>query len=159
MTVSVISASRIPVANFRPKDSAIVSSFVRVFFRRVLNYHPRIPEMHGLPKTHKPAVPHRPIVSFIGSAQHQLSKVISKIITPLLGSQTAAHLKNSKDLSDRISNLNVKNKQICSLDIKSLYTNVLLEKSIHALSKVLEQTKTSLPIPITKHQNYKIMYR
>ena len=34
MTVSVVSAPRIPVANFRTKDSAIVSSFVRVMFER-----------------------------------------------------------------------------------------------------------------------------
>ena len=29
---------------------------------RVVNYHPKIPKMHGLPKTHKPRVPHRPIL-------------------------------------------------------------------------------------------------
>ena len=34
----------------------------------LINYHPIIPKIYGLPKTHKPDIPLRPIISGIGSA-------------------------------------------------------------------------------------------
>ena len=36
--------------------------------------------MYGLPKTCKPDVPHRPILSMIGSSQHQLTKYLSALL-------------------------------------------------------------------------------
>ena len=40
--------------------------------------------MHGLPKTHKPDVPLRPILSIIGSSQHQLAQYLSALLQPVL---------------------------------------------------------------------------
>ena len=34
----------------------------------LFNYHPIIPKIYGLPKTHRPDIPLRPIISSIGSA-------------------------------------------------------------------------------------------
>ena len=40
------------------------------------------PQMYGLPKIHKPNVPLRPILSMIGSAQHELAKWLSEVLDP-----------------------------------------------------------------------------
>ena len=45
----------------------------------------RPPLLYGLPKIHKLGIPLRPIVSCIGSTSYNLSKFISKLISPLFG--------------------------------------------------------------------------
>eukprot|EP00794_Sanderia_malayensis_P010354 gene10355-11432_t len=42
------------------------------------------PRMYGLPKSHKPNIPLRPILSMVGSAQHQLAKWLSELLEPVL---------------------------------------------------------------------------
>ena len=40
--------------------------------------------MYGLPKTHKEDMPLRPILSMIGSSQHELAKWLAEILAPVL---------------------------------------------------------------------------
>ena len=40
---------------------------------------------YGLPKIHKPNLPLRPIVSFIGSVTHELSEFLKNELSPLVG--------------------------------------------------------------------------
>ena len=42
------------------------------------------PRMHGLSKTHKASIPLRPILSMIGSSQHELAKWLCTILQPML---------------------------------------------------------------------------
>ena len=42
------------------------------------------PRMYGLPKIHKQDVPCRPILSMIGSAQHELAKFLAALLQPVL---------------------------------------------------------------------------
>ena len=42
------------------------------------------PRMYDLPKTHKKDLPLQPILSMIGSAQHQLAKYLSPLLEPVL---------------------------------------------------------------------------
>ena len=42
------------------------------------------PSMYGLPKTHKEDIPLRPILSMIGSSQHELAKWLSEVLVPVL---------------------------------------------------------------------------
>ena len=49
----------------------------------------RTPLLYGLPKIHKPLVPLRPIVSFIGSPSYHLSKHLSFLLSPLVGNSTS----------------------------------------------------------------------
>ena len=67
----------------------------------------------------------------------------------MLGTVNPSHLKNSADLLNRIRNTNMKNKQLTSLDIVSLYTNIPVEKAIKNLECVL-MTKKNLPMEPTK---------
>ena len=45
------------------------------------------------------------------------------MFTPLLGTITNSY-KNSGDLFNKINNLNMENKSLASLEIKSLYTKI-----------------------------------
>ena len=42
------------------------------------------PQMYGLPKKHKPYVQLRPILSMIGSAQHELARWPFEVLDPVL---------------------------------------------------------------------------
>ena len=63
-----------------------------------------LPRMYGLPNIHKPNVPLRPIVSFIGTATYQLAKFLKKILVPLIGS-TQYTVKNSSEFVELISSI------------------------------------------------------
>ena len=39
----------------------------------LINYHPIIPKIYSLPKTHKPDIPLRPIISGIGPPPHNIA--------------------------------------------------------------------------------------
>ena len=82
--------------------------------------NPRIPTAYGLPKTHKPGVPLRPIVSGIGSIVHKLAKALAKPLSKLLGTLSRAHLRrNSSDLLHRLRNIGIRNKVFASFDVRS----------------------------------------
>ena len=57
----------------------------------LINYHPIIPKIYSLPKTHKPDIPQRPIISGIGFALH----IIAKLLAKLLSNINDALIKNS----------------------------------------------------------------
>ena len=37
------------------------------FLSSLIDYHPTIPKIYGLPKTHKPGIPLQPIISGVGT--------------------------------------------------------------------------------------------
>ena len=60
----------------------------------LINYHPINHKIYGLPKTHKPNIPLRPIISGIGSPPpHNIAKLLAKLLSPLFGSISDAHMK------------------------------------------------------------------
>ena len=64
----------------------------------------------------------RPILSSIGSNNHECAGWLSKILTSLRHHQ--ATVKDSFEFLQRISNLSASNKIMASLDVKSVLTNV-----------------------------------
>ena len=54
-------------------------------YERLRSSNGKTPLLYGLPKVHKPAVPLRPIASFVHSPTYQLSKHLSQILSPLVG--------------------------------------------------------------------------
>ena len=48
----------------------------------VIEHHPSIPTLYGLPKIHKPRYPLRPIISSIGRATHKIARAIAEILIP-----------------------------------------------------------------------------
>ena len=116
----------------------------------IIEYHPRMPKIYGLPKTHKKDIPMRPIVSSVDSAPHRIAKAIAKILTPFLGTISPSHLRNSGDLLNKIKHLNLHNMTLSSLDIKSLYTNIPVRKCIDKLKSHFLNSNLNLPLPIDK---------
>ena len=53
------------------------------------------PRMYGLPKTHKGSIPLRPILSMVGSSQHELAKWLCTILQPVLDRYSSRCIKNS----------------------------------------------------------------
>lgn len=82
---------------------------------------PRIPKLYGLPKTHKVSIP--PVILNIDSVLHKLVKAITKILTSF-GTVSPSHVRNSWNLVIRPRGINMTDKLVTSLDIKSLYINI-----------------------------------
>ena len=82
------------------------------------------PLLYGLPKIHKPNVPLRPIVSFMQSPTYQLSKHLTRILSPLIGN-TDSSVLNSVEFSTFIHLKIVREDEVLvSFDVVSSFTNV-----------------------------------
>ena len=98
----------------------------------------KIGRAHGSAKVHKEferIPPLRPIVDTIGSTHYGVGKFITKLLNPLI--QNEYHLKDSFDAAERIKNipdhLYEEGYQLVSFDVKSLFTNVPLGKTIQVI--------------------------
>ena len=121
------------------------------FWKSLIEYHPRIPSMYGLPKTHKTNIPLRPITSSIGSTPHRIAKAIANILSPFLGSISQSHIANSGELLNRLKHIDTTTMSLASLDVTSLFTNVPVTKCLESLTTHLkEKVNTPLPLPIDK---------
>ena len=86
------------------------------------------PRMYRLPKTHKPNVLLRPILSMTGSAHHQLSKWLASLLQPVLDRFTTQYISDSLTFADYIRKLHGQTDSfMCSFDVSSLFTNVPLD--------------------------------
>ena len=82
------------------------------------------PLLYGLPKIHKPNVPLHPTVSFVQSPTYQLSKHLTRILSPLIGN-TDSSVLNSVEFSTFIHLKTVREDEVLvSFDVVSLFTNV-----------------------------------
>ena len=89
------------------------------------------PRMYGLPKTHKPKVPLRPILSMTGSAHHELSKWLASLLQPVLDRYTVHCISDWFTFADYIRKLDVQiDSFMCSFNVSSLFTNVRLDEAI-----------------------------
>ena len=70
------------------------------------------------------------IISGIGSARHNITKSLAKMLSHLLGMISNPHIKNANDLLNKINDLNMENKSLASFDIELFYTNVPVKKRI-----------------------------
>ena len=89
--------------------------------------------MYGVPKLHKEGTPLRPILSMINSPQHELAKWSADILKPVVKKFFKHTVKDSyefcQDLDDFV-NSDDGGYFMCSFDVKSLFTNVLLKETI-----------------------------
>ena len=101
------------------------------------------PQMYGLPKIHKPNVPLRPILSMIGSAQHELAKWLSAVLDPVLQKYSKHCIKDSFTFAEFMQNLDIKDETsfMCSFDISSLFTDVPLNETNHNLCRRFVQER------------------
>ena len=94
--------------------------------------------LYGLAKVHKLNTPLRPVLSLPGSSYYNLNKVLAKFFEKIEGENIET---NSLDAREILESTNLEpNENLISLDVMSLYTNVLLKEAIDiALRKLYEQ--------------------
>ncbi|MEC8569013.1 MAG: reverse transcriptase domain-containing protein, partial [Pseudomonadota bacterium] len=108
------------------------------------------PKLYGLPKTHKPNCPLRPILSMIDSPQHKLAKYLTSLLKPVSDRFSKYVVKDSFSFVGLIQNIKPSNttKLMCSYDIKSLFTNIpLVEVTNICLECLYHSDIPQPPIP------------
>ena len=105
------------------------------------------PRLYGLPKTHKNGVPLRPILSMIGSAQHELAKFFSATLQPVQDLFSSNFTKDSFSFAQKMQQLTFDPDDcfLCFFDISSLFTNVPLAETIQICADTLYDGDLSPP--------------
>ena len=91
----------------------------------------------------------RPIISNIGTATYEIAKYLNKLLTPL--SKSDYNILNTEDLMRRLRVKTIPaGYKMISFDVKSIFTNVPLDKTIDfILKKVYDEKKIQTNIPKT----------
>ncbi|MGL4482492.1 MAG: reverse transcriptase domain-containing protein [Lactococcus garvieae] len=106
-----------------------------------------IPRLYGLPKVHKPEVPLRPIVDMCNSPYHQVARWLTQILEPVRKDISKHSLRDTFELIRTIEDVNIKEKQMLSLDVQSLFTNVPLEETIDYLCGYIRNKECQIGLP------------
>ena len=96
--------------------------------------------LYGLPKTHKPDTPLRPILAAYNSASFHIAKFLVPLLKPLTVNEFS--LRNSYEFADEIRTQNASN-FLVSYDVTSLFTNVPLAETIDIILGKLFPTDTT----------------
>ena len=115
-------------------------------YKQMIVNNPSLPYFYGIPKLHKPNVPLRPIISCTNDNFCKLNKWLTKILSPLLGTISDSHIKNSSHFRERIGTTIPLDHSLISFDVTSLYTNVPIPHFLDFLATKL--INMDLPIPI-----------
>ena len=95
------------------------------------------PRLYGLPKTHKPDVPLRPILSMISSPQHKLAKYLNVLLQPVIAKFSKYNIQDSFEFAKKIRSTSSSNTFMASFDVRSLFTNVPLLETINICADFL----------------------
>ena len=103
--------------------------------------------MYGLPKIHKKDVPLCPILSMTGSAQHQLAKWLTSLLKPVLQNLSSNCVSDSFTFVKEVRKFTFSPSSVflCSFDISSLFTNVLLAETIEICTDALYNDDSMAP--------------
>ena len=78
---------------------------------------------YDLPKSHKPNLAFRPIVSNVGTASYKLARFLAHSLAHLTCNNIYT-VKSSYDFVDKLKLISPSNYTMLSLDVNSLFTNV-----------------------------------
>ncbi|CAJ0943869.1 unnamed protein product [Ranitomeya imitator] len=110
----------------------------------LINHHPVTPVMYILPKIHKNLQnpPGRPIVASTDSVLNPLSKFVEKILTPYTR-LTKSFILDTSDFLSKIRNISSipPDSLLCTLDVNSLYTSIVHDRGIAAVSLTLQEAE------------------
>lgn len=94
-------------------------------YRKVSTTDGTTPRLYGIPKLHKPGIPLRTIVSFIGSPTYELSKHLCYILSPIVGNTPYHLVRNTEDWTKLANTLKLAtNEEMVSFDVVSLFTSI-----------------------------------
>ena len=97
------------------------------------------PNIYGLPKIHKTGNPLRPIVSNRGSVTQGVTKVLSKVLKPLVG-KFPHHIQSTSDFVNKAKGLTLRlGECLTSYDVTSLFTLVPIDPALNIIKDLLEK--------------------
>ena len=98
----------------------------------------RTPQFYIFPKVHKANIPGRPVVSSTECHTSKISKFVDHYLQPHAKS-LPSYIKDTSDFIKRINETKDINKDtiLVTLDVKSLYTNILNHEGIEAVKRAL----------------------
>ena len=128
-----------PTLNFHPllekekELSALLASTVpKSISSQLAPSGSRLAKLYGLPKTHKPRLAMRPILSAIDTYNFKLAKWLDVILKPLVSNQYMVH--DTYSFLDDLKQVPVTSDSVLvSYDVTSLFTNVPLDETIEYL--------------------------
>ena len=129
------------------KDEGILSEVVYESIRPTGSV---IPRLYGLPKIHKPGVPLRPILSMVNSPYHATARWLAELLEPVRQHVSQHSLRDTFQFVDQIKDSNIEDKQMFSLDVQSLFTNIPLMETIDYICEVIRENNIPLSIPLDK---------
>jgi hypothetical protein len=93
--------------------------------------------MYGLPKVHKPNSPLRPIISAIGTHSYKLAKFLLPLLRPF--STNTFTINDTFTFVKELCELKINTNYVimASFDVKSLFTNILLDETINITRKYM----------------------
>ena len=118
----------------------------------------RTPIFYGLPKTHKPNIPFRPIISGFDSPTDNMAKYITHFLSPL-AALLPSHFKDSTDFKRYLHTLPPlpPNAYLVTADIVSLYTNIPIEEGISRVCEFISENRHHLPPSAPNTQVFRLI--
>ena len=86
--------------------------------------------MYGLPKVHKSGAPLRPICSAVGTATYHLGQYLAEVIKPASRNCHGTDITSTFTFVDQMKEVDLSNLHMVSYDVRSLFTNVPLNRTI-----------------------------
>ena len=100
----------------------------------------KTPLLYGLPNIHKADVPLRPIASFIQSSMYELSKYLSKLLSPLVG-KSASSVRNSREFATFIREQTLQSDEgLVSFNVTFLFSNLRISLQLRLLANAFKMT-------------------
>ena len=106
------------------------------------------PRMYGLAKTHKSGTPLRPILSMINSPYHRLAQWLATKLKPICANVCNFSLKDTFQFVSEISNLDLKDRMLVSLDVQSLFTNVSIDGVLTIITDLIMKENLDVGLPV-----------
>lgn len=148
-----------PTKTYQGKSNRLVKhlfdqGYIEDKERKELNcWNAQPPRIYGNPKVHKKDIPLRPIVSCINSPSTNISIFVTSILNQLADS-LHYNIKNSTEAANRLKEVILPDKyQLLSLDVTSLFTNVMKERVIRAVECRWNLVSTFTSIPKMEFRN------
>ena len=86
-----------------------------------------VPRLYGLPKTHKPDCPLRPISSMSGTPTHKTASWLAEVLQPVREFYGKFCVKDTFDFVNKIRSFNLNDSKMASFHIKSLFTSETID--------------------------------
>jgi hypothetical protein len=97
--------------------------------------------LYGTAKIHKPGVPLRPIVSYVGSPCYNIASLLSSILEPLRRKEH--EIQNVYDLKRKVEDLTIDvDEELVSYDVVSLFPSVPRKKVVEIIKQKLHDDKS-----------------